>query len=52
MREDDETTATQLQTRLAGFNVHVSLTTIVQNRHQLGWVYRGSAYCQLIRSVN
>jgi len=52
MREDDETTAKQLQTRLAAFNVHVSLTTILQNRRQLGWVYRGSAYCQLIRSVN
>ena len=29
MREDDETTATQLQARLAVFNVHVSLTTIL-----------------------
>ena len=30
----------------------VSLTTILRNRKQLGWVYRGSAYCQLIRNVN
>jgi len=36
MREDDETTATQLQTCLAAFNVHVSLTTILRNRRQLG----------------
>jgi len=27
MQEDDETTATQLQARLAEHNVHISLTT-------------------------
>jgi len=32
MRQDDETTATQLQARLAGHNVHVSVTTILRNR--------------------
>ena len=52
MREDDETTATQLQARLTIHGVYVSLATIVRNRCQLGWVYRGSAYCQLIREVN
>lgn len=52
MREDDETTATQLQAKLAAYNVYVSLTTIVRNRIQLGWTYRGSAYCQLIRCQN
>ena len=52
LQEDNETTATQLQARLAVFNVHVSLTTILRNRHQMGWVYRGSAYCQLIRNEN
>lgn len=52
MHEDDETTATQLQARLAAHGVHVSLATIVRNRVQLGWIYRGSAYCQLIRDVN
>ena len=52
MREDDETTATQLQARLTTHGVYVSLATIVRNRCQLGWVYRGSAYCQLIREVN
>ena len=30
----------------------MSLTTIIRNRHQLGWIYRGSAYCQLIRPCN
>ena len=24
----------------------------MRNRHQLGWTYRGSAYCQLIRQQN
>ena len=52
MREDDETTATQLQARLAADGIYVSLTTILCNRHQLGWIYQGSAYCQLIRSQN
>ena len=52
MREDDETTATQLQSRLATYGVYVSLATILRSRQMLGWVYRGSAYCQLIRTVN
>ena len=52
MREDDETTATQLQAKLAAEGVYVSLTTILHNRRQLGWIYRGSAYCQLIRNQN
>ena len=52
MQEDDETTATQIQANLASHDVYVSLTTILQNRRQMGWIYRGSAYCQLIRNVN
>ena len=52
MRQDDETTATQLQAILAHYQVYVSLATIVRNRRELGWVYRGSAYCQLIRNAN
>ena len=52
MRFDDETTATQLQTTLAEHGVYVSLATIVHNQVELGWVYRGSAYCQLIRDSN
>lgn len=52
MRRDDETTATQLQAVLAAHGVYVSLTTIVRNRRELGWIYRGSAYCQLIRNQN
>lgn len=52
MRQDDETTATQLQFKLASYNVYVSLSTILRSRCQLGWTYRGSAYCQLIRQQN
>ena len=52
MRNDDETTATQLQCILASREIYVSLATIVRNRRQLGWIYRGSAYCQLIRHTN
>ena len=50
--QEDETTATQLQTKLANHGIYVSLATILRNRRLLGWVYRGSAYCQLIRNVN
>ena len=52
MREDDETTATQLQAKLAAHGCYVSLTTTLRNRRQLGWIYPGSAYCQLIRNEN
>ena len=52
MKNDDETTATQLQALLAAKDIYVSLATIVRNRVQLGWTYRGSAYCQLIRQQN
>ena len=52
VREDDETTATQLQAMLAAKDIFISLSTIVRNRLALGWSYRGSAYCQLIRGAN
>ena len=52
MRSNDETTATQLQAMLASKDIYVSLATIVRNRLSLGWTYRGSAYCQLIREAN
>ena len=37
---------------LADYGMYVSLATIPRNRCLLGWIYRGSAYCQLICSVN
>lgn len=52
MRHDDETTATQLHKLLANKGHPMSLRTILRCRSQLGWTFRGSAYCQLIRHAN
>ena len=52
MRRDDETTATQIQSLLATHGVYISLSTITRARHHMGWIYQGSAYCQLIQEVN
>ena len=52
MQEDDETTAAQLQVLLASEGHLMSLSTIIRCRKELGWTYRGSAYCQLIRDRN
>ena len=52
MAEDDETTAVQLQKLLAEKGHHLSLHTILRSRAKLGWTFRGSAYCQLIRAAN
>ena len=52
MRVDDETTATQLQSLLVAKGYNLSLKTILRCRSSLGWTFRGSAYCQLIREEN
>ena len=52
MREDDETTATQLHTLLSSCGISISLSTILRCRSTLGWTFRGSKYCQLIRHQN
>ena len=52
LRVNDETTATQLYTMLHDHGLDVSLTTIVRCREILGWTFKGSKYCQLIRVVN
>ena len=52
MTNDDETTATQLKAILLQQGHNISLSTILRCRSQLGWTYRGSAYCQLIREGN
>ena len=52
MREDDETTAVQLHILLTACDISISLSTILRSRTQLGWTFRGSKYCQLIRSEN
>ena len=51
-RQDDETTATQLQEMLVHNGISISLRTVLRCRQQLGWTFRGSAYCQLIREQN
>ena len=52
MRCDDETTATQLHVLLVSHGYQLSLRTILRTRTVLGWTFRGSAYCQLIREPN
>ena len=52
MRYDDETTASQLHELLVSNGINISLRTVVRSREQLGWTFRGSAYCQLIWDVN
>ena len=52
MQDDDETTAVQLQKLLEDRGFPLSLKTILSSRRKLGWTFRGSAHCQLIRDVN
>lgn len=52
MRADDENTATQLHQLLISQGHTVSLSTVLRCRTALGWTFRGSAYCQLIRTAN
>ena len=52
MRKDDETTAYQLHALLNSKGYCLSLRTILRCRSALGWTFRGSKYCQLIRTVN
>uniref|UniRef100_A0A1X7VW02 Tc1-like transposase DDE domain-containing protein n=1 Tax=Amphimedon queenslandica TaxID=400682 RepID=A0A1X7VW02_AMPQE len=52
MELDDETTAHQLHSLLVQKGYNISLKTILRCRRSLGWTFRGSAYCQLIRDVH
>ena len=52
MRLDDETTAYQLHSLLTSKGIAISLRTILRCRTSLGWTFRGSSYCQLIRTAN
>ncbi len=52
MQKDDETTAVQLHALLKSKGFDISLQTILRCRISLGWTFRGSAYCQLVRTVN
>ena len=52
MQLDDKTTAVQLEKILADQGHKLSLKSILRSRSKLGWTFRGSAYCQLIREQN
>ena len=52
MQEDDETTAHQLHRVLLEAGHQVAISTIIRGRTELGWTFRGSVYCKLIRDVN
>ena len=52
MRADDETTAYQLHRLLTQKGYSICLRTILRCRRSLGWTFRSSAYCQLIREAN
>ena len=52
MREDDETTGVQLHALLVSKGYCVSLSTVLRCRKSLGWTFRGSAYCQMLREAN
>ena len=52
LNEDDEITASQLKAMLAEKDCQVSVSAIKRARSRMGWTFRGSAYCQLIRDAN
>ena len=52
MHGDNETTTAQIRTHLHAQGMEMSVSTILRGCRLLGWTYRGSAYCQLIRDVN
>ena len=52
MSNDDETMAHQLHKLLNEKGIVISINTILRCHKTLGWTFRGSAYCQLIRVVN
>ena len=52
MEKDDETTASQLVALLKDKGFKVCLRTVLRCRRQLGWTFRGSKYCQLVREAN
>ena len=52
MNADDETTAHQLHVLLTSKGYNLSLATILRCRSTLGWTFRGSSYCHLIRKEN
>ena len=52
MRTDDETIAVQPHKLLNDKGYAISFRTVLRCRVSLGWTFRGSSYCQLIRGMN
>ena len=53
MQTDDETTGKELTVKVCQeTGAKLSLRSIYRGRRELGWSFRGAAYCQLIREVN
>ena len=52
MKDDDETTATQVHKHLTAHGISISFSTIIRCHSMLGWTFRRSKYCQLIRQQN
>ena len=52
MRDDDESTAKELQQKLSNAGHQLSLSTTLRCRTELGWTRRRTAYCQMIRHEN
>ena len=53
MQRDDETTGKELAVKVfQRTGVRLSQRSVYRGRRELGWSYRGAAYCQLIREVN
>ena len=50
MKDDDETTATQLVKLLEDQGHQISKTTVIRARRTLGWTFHGSRYCQMIKT--
>ena len=52
MRQDNETTASNLPKILVNKGFDLSFCTVLHSRITLGWTYRGSSFCQLICESN
>ena len=52
MQSNDETTAIQLQQVMQSSGRNISLSTVKQCKHELGWTFHGSRYCQTIPESN
>ena len=46
--QDDQTTVKELKMILSKNEISLGSTTNAKCRHDLGWTYRGSAFCQMI----